>query len=252
MFCFTSTNPDLLIHSWLLANSFTMEALLRGVCCMGGCIVVLQHHLNSTTICSALVVKSFGRVKRHSNTCRDELSIWIPKVLKTCYSLIFKVMPGFNWISYCVSYSRFPLWLYFLMSTSDWQHLSDRVLYTLALSLPYHPMPQLAFLAPISLFPWKHNFKPFINIEKGEMMKKEKKNNQGMYFAETLWLASLCCIGVYYNNKIYKLMQYYLRREMHFLIIEATFYTCLWNKLSSVPMLPMFSPTGLLETLMSV
>lgn len=57
-------------------------------------------------------------------------------------------------------------------------------------------------------------------------MKKEKKNNQGIYFAETFWLASLCGIGVYYNNKIHKLMQYYLRCEMHFPIIEGTSYTC--------------------------
>lgn len=33
-FCFTSTNTDLLIHFWLLANSFTMEALFCGVCCI--------------------------------------------------------------------------------------------------------------------------------------------------------------------------------------------------------------------------
>lgn len=58
-------------------------------------------------------------------------------------------------------------------------------------------------------------------------MKKEKKNNQGIYFAETFWLASLYGIGVYYNNKIHKLLQHYLRREMHFLIIEAVFYLCL-------------------------
>lgn len=58
-------------------------------------------------------------------------------------------------------------------------------------------------------------------------MMKEKKNNQGIYFAETFWLASLCGIGVYYNNKIHKLLQYYLRHEMHFLIIEAIFCPCL-------------------------
>lgn len=90
-FCFTSTNTDLLIHFWLLANSFTMEALFCGVCC----IVIIEHHLNTTTICRALVVKSFTCV---SSAQMGRVSIWIPKVLKTCYSLrlLFKVMPGFN------------------------------------------------------------------------------------------------------------------------------------------------------------
>lgn len=244
MFHFTSTNTVLLIHSWLFVNSFTREAHFCGVCCMGGRIVITEHHLNTTTICSALVLKSFERIKLCLNTQREvlSLSIWTPNVLGTCYPLTFKVMPGFNWISHCVSYSLFPLCLYFLMSTSDWQYLSDIFLYTLALSLPYHTMPQLALLTPKSLLPCKHNLKPFINIVKGEIMKKGKKNNQGIYFAETFCLASLCGIGVYYNNKIHKLLQYYLGSETHFLIIEGTFYTCLWNKWSSAPTLPMFSP----------
>lgn len=136
--------------------------------------------------------------------------------------------------------------LFFLCDfISLWTHLTDKIyliyfVYTCFITAL--SMPRLAFLTPISLFPCKHYFKPFINIVKGEIMKKEKKNNQGIYFAETFWLGSLCGIGVYYNNKIHKLLQYYLRCEMHFLIIEAIFYTCLWNKWSSVPMLPMFSP----------
>lgn len=64
VFYFTSTNAHLLNHLCLLANNWRHFCK---VCCRRGCSIVIEHHLNTTTICTALVVKSFIQVQRCSD-----------------------------------------------------------------------------------------------------------------------------------------------------------------------------------------
>lgn len=186
---------------------------------MRGCITVIEYHLNTTTICIALVVQSFGCVEHCSNAHREVLSGWIPTISKTCYPLTIMVMSRFNCISCCVSSSLSASWLFFLMNASDWQHLSERVLCTLALSPPCHTTPQLAFLAPVSLaFPMQVQFQAFHKHWEGGHT-EERKKNSGCVFCKDVPAASqcgLCVAAIYYNNKIHKLMPYYLKMWIAF------------------------------------
>lgn len=184
MFYFTVTNTDLLIHLCLLANSFTMEAFGK-ICCMRGCIIVTEHHFN-TTVWSALAVISFSHVEHCSNTYKGVLSVWILKISKTCYPLTIKVTARFNCISYCVPYSLFPLWVISLGT-----HLDENIcLKGFCVQLLYHYLITqclrlLSSLQSLSLFPCECNIKRSINIEKWEIRKKE---NPGHIF----WRLSVC------------------------------------------------------------
>jgi len=113
----------------------------------------------------------------------------------------------------CVHF-LFPSWLYLLMNTSGWKHLSKSLLCTLALSLSYHTTPQLAFLIPILLnFPMQVQFQTFHKHWKGGNTKERKKKNPGHIFCNYIPATSqrsLCGVTIYYNI-IHKLMLYYLK-----------------------------------------